>query len=196
MRSQTPIPPPSFVGFGGLDGKTLEPNTSQPWLETIETGKCGVISSSLLESSQSTQTSGVHIPLIVRPITLQPRALVLNHSVVQIFWIIGNIYIIDLQLGCRKCILMFFFNTFGWKEVWTFPPISHVIYLFHFMMKYELDRLVTKLSNKTSEFKFPVKSLHLWYCGLSDGNVRVTQNIIRQICTETPNESCQLYCWG
>lgn len=102
-----PRPSSRYVGFGGLDGKTLEPNTSQPWLEATETGKCGIISSSLLERSQSTQTSGVHIPLLVRPISLHPRALVLNHSVVQIFWIIENISIIYLLLS-RKCILVFF----------------------------------------------------------------------------------------
>lgn len=164
--------------------KTLEPNTSQPWLETIETGKCGVISSSLLESSQSTQTSGVHIPLIVRQITLQPRALVLNHSVVQIFWIIGNFYIIYLQLGCRKCILMGFLYTFGWKghkciwlylralsdskrtkQVWTFPPISHVISFFILWWNMNWIGLWQSFPIKacaTSELKFPVKSLHLW----------------------------------
>ncbi len=82
---------------------------AQPWLEATETGKCGVICPSRLENFQSTHASDVHILLLVRAITLHPRALVLNHSVVlqeQMSWIIANIFIIYLLSGCRKCFLI------------------------------------------------------------------------------------------
>ncbi len=88
---------------------------AQPWLEAAETGKCGVICPSRLENFQSTHASDVHILLLVKAITLHPRALVLNHSVVlqeQMSWIIGNIFIIYLLLGCRKCFLIGFFLMF------------------------------------------------------------------------------------